>query len=89
MEAKKHYATRYKEEIARLRNIVDDYYDAAYDAKAAVQNRNGLKAPLMHAGRPRLQGNEERMQPLDYEEVCKLIDDLPLITTDGERQWTH
>lgn len=76
--AKKHYAIRYKEEIARLQAIVYDYYDVVYDAQRAIQDRNGLKATPLHAGRMRDEGNEEAMPVRDYEKVCKIIESIPL-----------
>lgn len=79
MAKKEHYATRYKREIATLQNLVYDYYDAVYDARLAIQNRNGLKATPIHAGRVRMEGHEERMPVRDYEKVCAIIEGLPLI----------
>ena len=76
---KEHYATKLKRQISLLESVVYDYYDAVYDAQRAVQNRNGLTATPIHCGRPRTEGNEERMPVRDYEEVCKIIEGLPLI----------
>ena len=76
--AKKHYAIRQKEQIARLQEVVFDYYEAVFDAQRAVQNRNGLKNTPVYAGRPRTVGNEERMPVRDYEKVCEIIEALPV-----------
>lgn len=80
MSKKEHYATRYKKKIAQLENVICDYYDAIYDAKLAILNRNGLKAPPLYAsGRARMIGSEERLMVKDYEAVCKILESLPLI----------
>lgn len=79
MAKKEHYATRYKRQIADLQSVVFDYYDAIFDAKLAIQNRNGLKSTPVHCGRPRIESTEEGMAVKDYEGVCKIIEDLPSI----------
>lgn len=73
-----HYAKRYKKRIKQLEDLVSKYYDANYDAKLAIQNRNGLKATPLHTGRPSLCGHEEGMPVKTYEGVCKIIENLPL-----------
>lgn len=74
-----HYATKYKRRIAALEKLAFNYYDAIYDAKLAIQNRNGLKATPVYDGRSRIESSEERMPIKDFEGACKLIENLPLI----------
>lgn len=74
-----HYAKKLKLRIEYLESVVDDYYEAVYDAKDAIRNRNGLKAQPLYCGRPRVISNEEGMPIKDYEGVCELIEGLPLI----------
>ncbi|MDD5501941.1 MAG: hypothetical protein PHH26_00565 [Candidatus Thermoplasmatota archaeon] len=79
MKTKKHYAVKYKERIWQLENIIAQYYDAVYEAKMAVKDRNGLKATPVYCGRNQLCGNEERMPVKTYEGVCEIIENLPLL----------
>ncbi len=67
-----------KDIVRKQADLIDDYYAAIYDAKLFIQNRNGLKAPPIYTGRPRTEGNEERMTITNYEGVCKIIENLPL-----------
>ena len=78
MSKKKHYATLYKERIADLESVVYDYYDAIYDVKMAIHDRNGLKARPVHCGRARTISNEEGPPIRTFEGACKIIEGLPL-----------
>lgn len=65
--------------IKFLEDAISTYYDANYDAKVAIKDRNGLTAAPMHTGRPRMCGEEECMGVKDFEGACKLIEKLPLM----------
>lgn len=73
-----HYAKRYKRRIRQLEDIVSDYYDAVYEAKKAIKDRNGLTATPVHTGRASICGDEERMTVKTYEGVCEIIENLPM-----------
>ena len=43
---------KYENRIKQLEDIVAKYYDAVFDAKVAIKDRNGLTGMPMHTGRP-------------------------------------
>lgn len=62
-----------------LEDAVKQYYDANYDAKTAIKDRNGFTAPLMYYCGSEISGNEEGPQITTFDALCEVVDALPLL----------